>query len=64
MHSLRDNILSSLDLNITPTWSVIALTVTLHRGVLPRAVSASPLQPFPINYPKMVYEQYLCNKVA
>ena len=62
-HSLGDNILSSPDPNPTPTQSV-ALTVTPHRGVLPRAVSASPLQPFPINCPEMVYERYLRNKVA
>jgi hypothetical protein len=49
---------------MTPTHSAPALPIIPCRGILPLAVPASPLQPFDINCPEMVYERYLQEKVT
>ena len=43
---------------------MLASATTSHHGNLPLAVPASPVAPFDINCPEMVYEQYLRQKAA
>jgi hypothetical protein len=74
--SLEHYIPGSLDSNITPTHSALALLtitptnsalvlpLTLRQGIFPLAVPASLLYCFDINCPENVYEQYVREKVA